>query len=88
MELKAPMNFPEDLLSMSTPALVELISYHNDLYWEKGAPEIPDADYDRLLEELRRREPDHFLVNAIHTPAVVSSGKVRHRTPMLSLDKA
>ena len=82
------MSFRENIADMTTPALVELIAYHNTLYWEKGAPEIADADYDQLLEELKRREPGHPLVNAIYTPGVVSEGKVRHKSPMLSLDKA
>ena len=82
------MNELENPVGLTLDALVELISYHNKLYWEKGTPEIADADYDKLLEELRRRDPLHSLVNAIHTPAVVSAGKVRHKTPMLSLDKA
>ena len=82
------MDFPENLAGTALEDLIALIRYHNKLYWEKGAPEIPDADYDKLLEELRRRDPAHVLVNAIHTPLVVSAGKVRHRTPMLSLDKA
>lgn len=82
------MDFPENLAGLALDTLVALIDHHNKLYWEKGAPEIPDADYDKLLEELRRRDPAHVLVNAIHTPQVVSAGKVRHRTPMLSLDKA
>lgn len=82
------MSLWENLAGMALDTLVELIGYHNKLYWEKGSPEISDADYDRLLEELRRRDPSHPLVNAIFTPAVVSGGKVRHRTPMLSLDKA
>ncbi|MBR7139621.1 MAG: hypothetical protein IKD44_08750 [Lentisphaeria bacterium] len=82
------MSFGEHLSSIPLEQLTELIGYHNKLYWEKGAPEIADADYDLLLEELRRRDPGHPLVNAIHTPLVVSAGKVRHRTPMLSLDKA
>ncbi|MBQ9755195.1 MAG: hypothetical protein IJV93_10675 [Lentisphaeria bacterium] len=82
------MSFRENISDMTTPALVEQITYHNTLYWEKGAPEIADADYDQLLEELKRRDPGHPLVNAIYTPGVVSEGKVRHKSPMLSLDKA
>ncbi|MBR2373198.1 MAG: NAD-dependent DNA ligase LigA [Lentisphaeria bacterium] len=82
------MNIPENLSSIPMSELTEIIRYHNRLYWEKGTPEISDSDYDLLLEELRRRAPEHPLVTAIHTPTVVSGGKVRHRTPMLSLDKA
>ena len=82
------MSFVENPANMSLEMLVSQISHHNRLYWEKGTPEISDADYDRLFEELRRREPDHPLVNAVYAPAVVSAGKVRHKIPMLSLDKA
>lgn len=82
------MSLQEDPALMTTAALAELIRHHNTLYWEKGAPEIADADYDTLLEELRRRDPAHPLVNAIYSPFVVSAGKVRHKSPMLSLDKA
>ena len=82
------VDFLEDIAGMALDELVRVIGHHNQLYWEKGAPEISDAEYDQLLEELRRRDPGHPLVNAIHTPLVVSAGKVRHRTPMLSLDKA
>ena len=73
---------------MTFEELVTAIGYHNKLYWEKGSPEISDGEYDQLFEELRRRAPEHPLVNAVYAPAVVSGGKVRHRTPMLSLDKA
>ena len=82
------MEFPENLTAASTQELVRLIEYHNRLYWEKAAPEISDSDYDRLVRELRRRVPDHVLVNAVNAPAVFSGGKVRHVSPMLSLDKA
>ena len=82
------MDFPENVTAASTEELVRLIGYHNRLYWEKAAPEISDSDYDRLVQELRRRDPGHPLVNAVNAPAVFSGGKVRHATPMLSLDKA
>ena len=82
------MEFPENLTAASTGELVRLIEYHNHLYWEKAAPEISDSDYDRLVQELRRRDPGHVLVNAVNAPAVFSGGKVRHASPMLSLDKA
>ena len=78
----------ENPADMTLEMLVSQISYHNRLYWEKGTPDISDTDYDRLFEELRRRDPGHPLVNAVYAPSVVSAGKVRHRTPMLSLDKA
>ena len=68
--------------------LVQLINYHNDLYWKKASPEISDAEYDALMRELEALQPDHELLSAVHGQAVATLGKVKHREPMLSLDKA
>ena len=68
--------------------LVRLINYHNDLYWNQAAPEISDVEYDNLLRELEQLQPDHELLTAVHAQKVAAAGKVRHREPMLSLDKA
>ena len=68
--------------------LEKLIAYHNELYWKKAAPEISDAEYDLLMRELEALQPDHPLITAVHGQAVASGGKVRHKEPMLSLDKA
>lgn len=67
---------------------LELLIKRNDyLYWVMGDPEIPDADYDELVEELRILEQDNPLVNRINTPVVTSDDKITHQVPMLSLDK-
>ncbi len=68
--------------------LEKLIAYHNDLYWKKAAPEISDVEYDELMRQLEALAPDHPLLSAVHGAAVASTGKVRHKEPMLSLDKA
>ena len=68
--------------------LEHLITYHNELYWKKAAPEISDVEYDELMRELEALAPDHPLLMEVHGAAVASSGKVRHKEPMLSLDKA
>ena len=68
--------------------LVKLINYHNELYWKKAAPEISDVEYDELMRELEALQPDHPLLTAVHGQAVAALGKVKHREPMLSLDKA
>ena len=73
---------------MTIAQLEEQIKYHDQRYWDANAPEISDADYDRLVEALRKLAPDHELVNTVHAVTVESSGKVRHSQPMLSLDKA
>ena len=76
---------PENL---NAAQLAELISYHDKLYWESNSPEISDQEYDQLLEALRKLDPEHILVNRVNAVTVESSGKVHHKIPMLSLDKA
>ena len=75
--------------------LRELIAYHNERYNVLDAPEIPDAEYDLLVKELRDLEAaDPTLVTAdspTQTVGAAPSGlfqPVRHRRPMMSLDNA
>jgi DNA ligase (NAD+) len=75
--------------------LSELLHRANRLYYEEDAPELEDAEYDRLLRELVAIET---AFPALITPASPSqrvgaepSGRfteVRHRRPMLSLGNA
>lgn len=74
---------------MPLQELVQLIEYHNQRYWELGEPEISDDDYDRLMVELRSRDPNHPLLHWVGTQRTASAGgKVKLAKPMLSLDKA
>lgn len=73
---------------LSEQKLIELIEHHNKLYWEQGAPEIADTEYDLLVRQLQEINPDHPLVTAVYAPVVATQGKVKHDKPMLSLDKA
>ena len=74
---------------MSLQELVQLIEYHNQRYWGLGEPEISDDDYDRLMVELRSRDPNHPLLHWVGTQRTASAGgKVKLAKPMLSLDKA
>ena len=63
-----------------------LIRYHADLYYNQAKPEITDAEYDALVDELRNIEPDNpVLLEVGSTPSY--GRKVTHSSPMGSLDK-
>ncbi|SJZ32177.1 DNA ligase (NAD+) [Enhydrobacter aerosaccus] len=75
--------------------LVEEIAHHDKLYHEKDAPEISDADYDKLRQRLKAIEErfpqlvDMFSPTQRVAPTPTTAfAKVRHARPMLSLDNA
>jgi len=76
-------------IEMTTDELLAFLNKANDAY-RSGKPLITDATYDQVyLQELKSRSPEHPYLNAVEPEVdVVSSKKVRHRTPMLSTDKA
>ncbi|MDX6941707.1 NAD-dependent DNA ligase LigA, partial [Enterobacter kobei] len=56
-------------------------------------PEIPDAEYDRLMRELRELEAQHPELITPDSPTqrvgaapLASFSQIRHEVPMLSLD--
>ncbi len=80
--------FANSPIFMSEDEIVASIEKHNRLYWEKNEPEISDEEYDALMRRLQEINPNSALLTRLPSPAVASSGKVRHASPMLSLDKA
>ena len=71
------------------------IHRHNYLYHVLDSPEIPDAEYDRLLRELQELESGHPELVTDDSPTqrigaapVSAFGTVKHAVPMLSLDNA
>ena len=76
-----------DWENKSIEELRDLIAYHDLRYWTLNSPEISDAEYDRLVEALRKKSPRDKALNGIQS-IVVSSSKIHHDVPMLSLDKA
>jgi DNA ligase (NAD+) len=75
--------------------LRRLIRHHDRLYYVENAPAISDAEYDRLFEELVRLEAAHPDLATPDSPTQRVGGEpltafetVRHRVPMLSIDKA
>jgi DNA ligase (NAD+) len=77
-----------DLMNMTIEQLATEIRKHDENYWNKNAPQLSDADYDKLTERLRSLDPDHPMLFRLNTPKVSSSGKILHAKPMLSLNKA
>ncbi len=59
---------------------------HNYLYFVERAPEIPDVEFDKMVEALRRKAPESPALVEIASD-VVTRATVRHVRPMLSLDK-
>jgi DNA ligase (NAD+) len=75
--------------------LRELLDRYNHRYHALDDPEVPDAEYDRLLVELRQIEARHPDLVTPDSPTqrvgaapLAAFGTVRHRVPMLSLDNA
>jgi DNA ligase (NAD+) len=76
-------------------ALRELLHRYNYRYHALDDPEVPDAEYDRLMVELRALETQypHLLTDDSPTQRVGAApvsafGEVVHRVAMLSLDNA
>lgn len=75
--------------------LRKLIDHHNYLYHALDSPEISDAEFDRLMVELKAIEADNPDLITPDSPTqrvgsvpVSELAEVVHRTPMLSLDNA
>ena len=71
------------------------IRHHNYLYHALDAPEIPDAEYDRLLRELQAIEASFPELVTVDSPTqrvgdapIGAFGTVKHELPMLSLANA
>jgi DNA ligase (NAD+) len=86
---------------LTTPAarraaeLRTLISGHDYRYYVLDEPQVPDAEYDRLMRELRELESAHpELISAdsptqrVGTAGSAGFGQITHGVPMLSLDNA
>lgn len=70
-----------------TSELIKSINNWNKEYWDKGLQPVEDTKYDSAVSELQTRLPANELISKIYSPNVFSTGKSKHKTPMLSLDK-
>jgi DNA ligase (NAD+) len=73
--------------------LRETIRHHDELYYNQAAPEISDAEYDKLFRELEELERKHPEFHDPNSPTLRVGGaplkefqQVRHLVPMLSID--
>ena len=71
------------------------IAYHDERYYVLDEPDIPDAEYDKLMIELRALEAEYPDLITPESPTQHVSGapseefgEVVHKVPMLSLDNA
>jgi DNA ligase (NAD+) len=75
--------------------LRELLNYHNHRYYVLDSPEISDAEYDKLMRELKQLEDEHPELITPDSPTqrigaapVEAFGVVEHPQPLLSLANA
>jgi len=75
--------------------LRDTIRRYDYAYFVLDDPEVPDAEYDRVLRELRALESEHPSLVTVDSPTQRVGGspasgfaEVRHEIPMLSLDNA
>ena len=76
-------------------ALREKIRHHEYRYYVLDDPELSDADFDKLMNELKQLEAEHPALVTPDSPTQRVGGKPRegfvkakHSSPMLSLDNA
>jgi DNA ligase (NAD+) len=72
--------------------LHQLLHKYAHSYYTLDAPEVPDAEYDRLFRELQALEQKHPSLQTPHSPTQRIGGAVlpefqtvRHQVPMLSI---
>ena len=85
------MAVPSEVAARAATLRREL-AHHGYLYYVEDAPEIPDAEYDRLFRELQAIEAAHPELRTADSPTLRVGGMplqsfapVRHRVPMLSI---
>lgn len=81
-------NLQQQLLTLR-----ETINKYNYQYHALDDPSVPDVEYDRLINELRRIETAHPALISSDSPtqrvgskAIEGFSQVAHQVPMLSLD--
>lgn len=93
--LRMPSAAKDKGIDQKIEKLRDTIRHHEYLYYVLDAPELPDADFDRLMQELKKLEAAHPELITPDSPTQRVGGKpregfikVEHSRPMLSLDNA
>ena len=73
--------------------LCKELEHHNELYYQDAQPEISDAEYDALMNELKKLEAAHPSLAKPDSPTQRVGGaplkdfqQVKHLVPMLSIE--
>ncbi|OED98020.1 NAD-dependent DNA ligase LigA [Vibrio breoganii] len=84
-----------DSIQQQHAKLSEALHYHAVRYYVEDCPEIPDAEYDRLMRQLIELEEGNPELVTVDSPSQRVGGaplsgftQVTHQVPMLSLDNA
>lgn len=70
------------------------INRHNELYYQKNAPEISDFEFDKLLEKLKKLEEENPQFITPDSPTQRVGGRAEsfapfvHKVPLMSLDNS
>ena len=80
-------------LGKKIESLRDKIRHHESLYYVLDSPEISDAEFDKLMQQLKQLETEHPDLITSDSPTQRVGGKPRegfvkvpHSSPMLSLD--
>ncbi|TNH06600.1 NAD-dependent DNA ligase LigA [Testudinibacter sp. TR-2022] len=83
------------IISQQIEQLRQQLRYHEYQYHVLDQPQIPDAEYDRLLNQLKQLEAEHPQLISPDSPTQRVGAKplsgfrqITHELPMLSLDNA
>ncbi|MBL7003413.1 MAG: NAD-dependent DNA ligase LigA [Gammaproteobacteria bacterium] len=89
------MTKTKELIEQQLKQLIHQINQHNYNYYVLDNPEIPDVDYDGLMQQLKKIElqnPEFITPNSptqrVGAKPLDGFEQVNHEVPMLSLDNA
>lgn len=85
----------KESIQVTLEQLRETLHYHAVRYYVEDSPEIPDVEYDRLMQQLLKIEEENPELVTVDSPSQRVGGQpldgftqVTHEIPMLSLDNA